>query len=207
MQQFVVVVPVKPPALGKSRLVGLGDVDRRDLAEAFALDTATACLAASRVAQVLVVTDDAHFAARLSALGCSCVPDGASTGLNPALRQAAAEAHRRWPDLLPAVVLADLPALRPDDLDAALASVEPGGPSYVVDADGTGTTLYTAEHDAFDPCFGPDSAQAHLVSGALALRGDLAGLRRDVDDVDDLRDAAGLGLGAHTSRLAGPLLA
>src|SRR5690349_8720650 len=35
----VVVVPVKPPALGKSRLVGLTDEQRHELAEAFALDT------------------------------------------------------------------------------------------------------------------------------------------------------------------------
>ena len=41
----VVVVPVKPPALGKSRLVGLTDEQRRELAEAFALDTVTAALA------------------------------------------------------------------------------------------------------------------------------------------------------------------
>ena len=32
----VVVVPVKPPALGKSRLVGLTDEQRRELAQAFA---------------------------------------------------------------------------------------------------------------------------------------------------------------------------
>ena len=43
---YVVLLPVKPPARGKSRL----EVDparRRDLAAAFALDTARACLAAA----------------------------------------------------------------------------------------------------------------------------------------------------------------
>ncbi|WP_323794202.1 2-phospho-L-lactate guanylyltransferase [Nocardioides sp.] len=206
MQQYVVVMPVKPPAFGKSRLVGPDDGQRRDLAEAFALDTATACLAATRVAEVLVVTDDAHFAARLGALGCSCVPDGDSTGLNAALRQAVAEARRRWPALLPVAVLADLPALRPHDLDAALGSVVPGGPSYVVDAEGSGTTLYTASYDEFEPSFGPDSAHAHQVGGALAIRGDLTTLRHDVDDVDDLRAAVTLGLGVESARLAAALL-
>src|SRR3954452_4098014 len=38
MQKYVALVPVKPPALGKSRLVGLADDDRRALAAAFALD-------------------------------------------------------------------------------------------------------------------------------------------------------------------------
>ena len=200
MQQYVVVVPVKPPAFGKSRLVGLTDALRRDLAEAFALDTTAACLAAARVARVLVVTDDALFAARFAALGCTSLPDGDSSGLNAALRQAVAEARRRWPDLVPAAVLADLPALRPDDLDAALAAVVPGGPTVVVDAEGTGTTLYTAPYDDFDPAFGPDSAQAHRVAGALALPGQLSTLRRDVDDLDDLRQAAALGLGPETTR-------
>ncbi len=206
MQQYVVVMPVKPPARGKSRLVGPDEDQRRDLAEAFALDTAAACLGAARVAQVLVVTDDAHVARRLGALGCACVPDGDSTGLNAALRQAVAESRRRWPDLLPAAVLADLPALRPDDLDAALGAIVPGGASYVVDADGTGTTLYTSPYDEFEPSFGPASAQAHQVAGALAIRGDLTTLRRDVDDLDDLRAAAALGLGVETTRLAAALL-
>jgi 2-phospho-L-lactate/phosphoenolpyruvate guanylyltransferase len=206
VQQYVVVVPVKPPAFGKSRLVGLDDAVRRDLAEAFALDTAAACLAAGRVAEVLVVTDDARLATRLAALGCTCVPDGDSRGLNPALRQAVAEAGRRWPGLLPAAVLADLPALRPADLDAALTAAAPGGAWFVADADGTGTTLYTSPTGEFDPAFGADSAHAHRVGGALELPGELASLRRDVDDLDDLHAAAALGLGPETARHAERLL-
>lgn len=202
---FVVVLPVKPPALGKSRLLGLTDDRRRDLAEAFALDTATACLAATRVRAVLAVTDDAHFASRLTAIGCAAIPDGAGSGLNDALRQAVAEASRRWADLQPVALLADLPALRAGDLDTALGGLVPGGPSYVADADGTGTTLYTAPYDVFDPAFGGASAHAHEVGGALAVRGVLASLRRDVDDLDDLRDAVALGVGTATSRLVADL--
>ena len=198
-QQYVVVVPVKPPAFGKSRLQGLTDDLRRELAGAFALDTAAACLATDGVARVLVATDDALFAARLAALGCATVPDGDTSGLNPALRQAVAEARRRWPDLTPVALLADLPALRPADLSAALSALVPGGPSYVVDAEGTGTTLYTAPYDEFDPAFGVDSAAAHQQGGALAVRGDLPTLRRDVDDLDDLRAAVALGVGPATA--------
>ena len=205
MQQYVVVVPVKPPAFGKARLQGLSDVLRRDLAEAFALDTAAACLAATGVAQVLVVTDDAAFAARFAALGCTSVPDGDSSGLNPALSQAAQEARRRWPDLVPVALLADLPALRAEDLDEALASLVPGRPAYVADVEGTGTTLYTAPYDEFDPSFGPDSAHAHLVGGAHAVEGEPTSLRRDVDDLDDLRAAQALGLGPQTDRLVAGL--
>lgn len=196
---FALLVPVKPPARGKSRLVGLPDDTRRDLATAFALDTVAAALAAERVGAVLAVTDDALFSTRLAALGCAAIPDGVTGDLNASLRQAAAEAHRRWPDLRPAALCADLPALRPEDLDATLAEVGPE-PAYVPDAAGTGTTLYTADRDRFDPMFGPGSRAAHDLRATvvgLAARS----LRRDVDDLDDLRDAIDLGVGPHTAPL------
>ncbi len=111
-EQYAVVVPVKPPALGKSRLVGLPDERRRDLAAAFALDTVAACLAADSVARVLAVTDDAPFARRLVEAGCAAIPDGVAGDLNGSLRLAAAEVSRRWPGLVPVAVCADLPSLR-----------------------------------------------------------------------------------------------
>ncbi|WP_435744578.1 2-phospho-L-lactate guanylyltransferase [Nocardioides sp. SYSU DS0663] len=203
--RFVAVVPVKPPARGKSRLGDLGDGQRRRLAAAFALDTVAACLAARSVEAVLVATDDARFSAELRAQGCAAVPDGDTNDLNSALCQAAAEARRRWPELQPVALCADLPALRPEDLDAALASLVPGGPSFVVDAEGVGTTLYTAPYDQFDPQFGSGSAHAHLVGGALELRGALPSLRHDVDDLAGLRAAAELGLGQHTAPLVAEL--
>ena len=196
---YVVLLPVKPPSRGKSRL----EVDparRRALAAAFALDTARACLAARRVRAVLAVTDDAAFADDLRAAGCDTIPDGVADDLNESLRQAAAEANRRWPDTVPVAVCADLPALVPHDLDAALAEAG-GGPAFVADDEEVGTTLYTAPYDAFAPHFGPGSRSAHLGAGATEISGALTSLRRDVDDADALRAAEHLGLGART-RLA-----
>jgi 2-phospho-L-lactate guanylyltransferase len=200
--QFAVVVPVKPPAVGKSRLVGLTDEQRRALAGAFALDTVTACLAASAVGAVLVATDDARFSAELARLGCPAIPDGVTSDLNAALRQAAAEAGRRWPDLTPVALCADLPALRPADLDLALAVVVTGRAAFVADAAGVGTTLYTAPYDAFDPRFGLGSRAAHLDGGAEEITGPLVSLRRDVDDLSDLREALALGVGPRTAEVA-----
>jgi 2-phospho-L-lactate guanylyltransferase len=196
---YVVLLPVKPPARGKSRL----EVDparRRALAAAFALDTARACLAADRVRAVLAVTDDAVFAADLRGAGCETIPDGVAGDLNESLRQAAAEAQRRWPGTVPVAVCADLPALLPRDLDAALDEAA-GEAAFVVDADDFGTTLYTAPYDGFDPRFGGGSRAAHLGSGAREIPGDLTSLRRDVDDSEALLRAEHLGLGANT-RLA-----
>lgn len=197
-RSYAVVLPVKPPARGKSRLVGVPDTTREELAAAFALDTVTACLAAELVAEVLVATDDARFSAALAATGAPCIPDGATADLNATLRQTAAEAHRRWPELQPVALCADLPALRTPDLDAALASVTTAAPTFVADAARVGTTLYTAGWREFAPRYGEGSRRAHLDAGAVELTGTLTSLRRDVDDLPDLRAAADLGVGEHT---------
>jgi 2-phospho-L-lactate/phosphoenolpyruvate guanylyltransferase len=201
-QEYVVLVPVKPPAIGKSRLVGLPDDLRRELATAFALDTVAALAHTPGVAEVLAVTDDVVLSRELGALGCASVPDGAGGDLNACLRLAAAEAHRRWPSLMPVAVCADLPALRAADLRSALDAVSTGSASFVADASGDGTTTYAAPHEAFEPHFGPDSRAAHLRAGAVALPGELTTLRQDVDDLDDLRRVLMLGVGPNTARLA-----
>jgi 2-phospho-L-lactate guanylyltransferase len=195
---YVVLLPVKPPARGKSRL----DVDparRRRLAAAFALDTARACLAAASVRAVLAITDDATFADDLRSAGCESIPDGVHGDLNELLRLAAAEARRRWSDGVPVAVCADLPALLSADLDAALEEVS--GPTFVADREGVGTTVYTAPYDAFDPHFGRHSRQAHLDGGACEIMLAVETLRLDVDDAVALAAAETLGVGAHT-RLA-----
>jgi 2-phospho-L-lactate guanylyltransferase len=192
---YVVLLPVKPPGRGKSRL---GDLPRDVLATAFAMDTATACLATPSVRQVLVVTDDARFAGTLSTLGCESIPDGVSHDLNASLSLAAVEAARRWPDLVPVAICADLPCLTPDELEVALTQ-EPGRPRFVADATGDGTTLYTAPLEEFAPEFGFRSAALHAEAGTWPVDGELAGLRRDVDDVGDLQAAMRLGLGPHSA--------
>ncbi|MEU0317046.1 2-phospho-L-lactate guanylyltransferase [Nocardioides sp. NPDC006273] len=196
---YVVLLPVKPPARGKSRLVGIEPHERADLARSFALDTAESCLAATRVGAVLVITDDAYFAADVARLGAAVIPDGVSGDLNETLVQGAREARRRWPRLRPAALCGDLPALRSADLDAALAASEGTRAAYVEDAAGGGTTLYTAPHDLFSPAFGPGSAAAHRAGGARPLEGDLHSLRHDVDTLEDLEAVRGFGLGPRTA--------
>jgi 2-phospho-L-lactate guanylyltransferase len=196
--QHVVVIPVKPPGVGKTRLVGVPAEQRVALAGAFAIDTVTACLASGGIARVLVTTNDARFAAMLTGLGAEACPDGGS-GLNQALVQAAAEASRRWPGLRPVALCADLPALRPEELTSALASIT-DPTAYVADAAGTGTTLYTASYADFAPRFGAGSAASHAAAGACPVPGELAGLRQDVDDLVGLQAAIALGVGSATRR-------
>jgi 2-phospho-L-lactate guanylyltransferase len=201
--QYAVLVPVKPPAVAKSRLAPLGDDVRRELAAAFATDTVSAVLSCELVAAVLVVTDDHIVARAMHDLGADVIPDGTSD-LNGALVQAAAEMDRRRPGLRLAAVCADLPALRPAELASALTSSAPTGMSFVADQGQVGTTAVIASDvDAFRPSFGPGSRDLHLAAGAHEIEsGDVPGLRRDVDDPVDLVEALALGVGPRTSLLA-----
>jgi 2-phospho-L-lactate/phosphoenolpyruvate guanylyltransferase len=200
-RRFAVLVPVKPPAFAKSRLGELGDRARSDLATAFAADTVMAALACPSVARVLVVTDDHVLAAALAGIGAEVIPDGTSGDLNGTLRLAAAEMQRRDPDLSPAALCADLPALRPDELALALDASAPSGMSFVADAGGAGTTaVVAARYEDFAPAFGPGSRQRHLEAGAHEIDSvDVPTVRRDVDDLNNLTEATRLGLGRRTS--------
>ena len=202
-REFVVLVPVKPPALGKSRLAGLPESRRRELAAAFALDTVAGALRTPGVVDVLAVTDDFRFAARLAALGCSVLLDGAAEDLNATLVQACAEAVRRWPEASPVALCADLPCLVPAELGTALAAARGSGPAFLRDHTGTGTTLYVAPPDAFAPRFGPDSAARHAQDGGWEIDVAAPSVRHDVDDVADLTAALLLGVGTHTATVAG----
>lgn len=203
MSDFVVLLPVKPPARGKSRLAGLPDEQRTALATGFARDTAAVALTTTGVTAVLVVTDDVSLARALADLGCEAVPDG-SAGLNETLEQAAAEARRRWPGCGVAALCADLPAITADELAQALAVVPAAGTAYVADHRGTGTTLYAAGPEGtFRPEFGHASASVHRGDGAVEIEGVLAGLRLDVDEPGDLGKALLLGVGPATTAAAG----
>ena len=200
-RQFALLVPVKPPSVGKSRLVGPDPAVRRSLAAGFALDTVGVALRTPGVDGVLAVTDDASFATELAAVGAEVIPDGVAGDLNETLRQGAAEAARRWPGRAVVALCADLPALRVEDLAGALEQVAElidRAPVFVADAEGVGTTMYAAPVDLFEPQLGPGSRAAHLAHGAAELDGDWPTLRRDVDDLESLAAARALGLGRYT---------
>lgn len=201
-QNFSVIIPVKPPSRGKSRMVGLTDEARTQLATGFAVDTVTVARDTPGVAGVVVVTDDFRFAARLQALGVHVIPDGVSEDLNGTLTLAMAEAVRRWPEAQPVALCADLPALTAEELGEALASARGLDQAFVADAKGVGTVLYTAPARLFDPQFGGASARVHTDFGAVPLTGDWPRLRQDVDDLMDLARAMALGVGPETAAAA-----
>jgi 2-phospho-L-lactate/phosphoenolpyruvate guanylyltransferase len=222
------VVPIKELRRAKSRLVG-ATVDlaptpagqsatRAGLALALASDTLAAVLASS-VRRVAVVTADPRAAALVRPAGeragrrdggdppRAVVVDDPGTGLNGAV-VAGAEHLRGLHDgdrpALVAALLGDVPALRPAELDEALARaaavIAEGAPAaYVADHTGEGTTLLVlARPGDGGPHFGPQSARAHESAGAVALHGTWPGLRHDVDVPADLAQVRALGVGPAT---------
>jgi len=195
-------MPVKRLDRAKSRLRGAyPGVPHADLVLALVLDTVAAALACPAVAGVTVVYGSAEVAVATAALGARTEPEPPGGGLNDALRHAAAGTPGPV-----AALAADLPALRPADLAAALGRAADragaGRRCFVADAGGTGTTLLAAPAGPLlGPRFGAGSAAAHAASGAAALTGAWPSLRRDVDTAADLRAATALGLGVRTAAL------
>lgn len=193
-----VVVPVKHLHRAKTRLALPADA-RPAVVLAMAADTVAAAVACPLVAAVLVVTDDADAARCLAALGAEPVPDVPDAGLNPALAHGVAEAARRRPWCGVATLSADLPALRPDELGAALVAAAAHRRALVADVEGGGTTLLTARSARWlCPAYGPGSAARHRALGHVDLSVAAPSLRRDVDTLDDLDAAVRLGLGPRT---------
>jgi 2-phospho-L-lactate/phosphoenolpyruvate guanylyltransferase len=182
--RWTLLVPVKALPRAKSRLLGASaDPDsHRRLVEAIRADTLLAARSAPNVARIVLVDGD---------------------GLNDALRSAADDAAQRWPSDGIAALVADLPALRPVELDSALASAAEHPRAFVTDSTGTGTTMLAVRPGvALDPRFGPGSAARH---GQAAIRLDGGpGLRRDVDTAEELADAITLGVGPATTEVTSP---
>jgi 2-phospho-L-lactate guanylyltransferase len=194
-RRWTVVVPLKGGPGAKSRLGG-----PPGLAAALALDTLEAVVGAPGVRSVLVVTSDEGTAAHARLLDARVVAESApGSGLLAAVRDGLAAA----PDGHVAVLLGDLPALRPADLGEALEAcrhaLRDAGSALVPDAEGTGSVLLAARRPGdLDPAFGPGSADEHVRRGAVRLDLDLPRLRRDVDTAADLEAAVALGAGPRT---------
>jgi 2-phospho-L-lactate guanylyltransferase len=205
--QWRVLIPIKHAAPAKTRLRGATrePAQHSELVRAIQLDTLDAVLALAAqplFGGLFVVSDPAG--AELPA-GVEVLADRGG-GLNAALSTAAAELAWRYPGDGVLAMVADLPALRSADLLAVLQRAPVAGRSFVRDGDGSGTTLLAAGPGSpLEPRFGIDSAARHLASGARELAA-AAGVRRDVDSVEDLRRCLELGVGVRTSQLTGNLV-
>ncbi|MBE1497852.1 2-phospho-L-lactate guanylyltransferase [Amycolatopsis lexingtonensis] len=200
------VVPMKHPRDGKSRLRGAVEPDHHPaLVLALAADTLAAVVSAGRVRRVLLVAADPEAVRELAELGVEIIREPPHGGLNEAFRHGEAQLRKDDPAAIVGALQADLPALRAGDLTEAITEAA-GNRAFVADRQGTGTTLLLSAPGApLEPRFGLGSAAAHRRSGAVPLRAPLATLRSDVDTADDLAHVRALGVGKHTAEAcAGP---
>ena len=192
--RWAVIVPLKPAAAGKSRLGAAPS-----LARAMGVDTVAAAAATTAVSAVIVVTADPATAREAGALtGVTVVTEVDAAGLDAAVALGAAAAGADRPR---AALLGDLPALRPEELDAALAAASSVDRAVVADRAGTGSTLITAAAGIpWASAFGADSLRRHLNRGCVAITAPASsGLRQDVDTAEDLAAAVALGVGPRTT--------
>lgn len=202
---WTVVVPVKSPGRGKSR-IAVDPAQRPAIAAALATDTVTAVASARSVARVVVVTDGGDrpgWLAELPTTGAEVVVlASAADSLNAAIAEGVAVAPGPV-----AVVPGDLPQLTGPLLDEVLGALT-APLSVVPDAEGVGTTLLAARELALlQPRYGVGSFRRHRELGAVevALPVDHP-LRRDVDTVADLAAVPG-GRTATAARAAGVVAA
>ncbi|GAB3391248.1 hypothetical protein GCM10027568_16530 [Humibacter soli] len=189
---WTVVVPFKGGDGAKSRFAGQEGLDRRRLSAAFLTDTLRAVRAARSVERVIVVSAEPGLSESLGELVDGVIPDPGS-GLNAAVAAGAVAAREQRPEGFVAVLVGDLPALLPDDLDAALRlavdAARDGHPyAFVPDSEGTGTTAIMAAPGAtVSSRFGPDSRRHHAEAGFTELAiPDGSSLRLDIDDAPTL---------------------
>lgn len=180
-----VVIPVKAPDRGKSR-IAVAPAARAEIAAALAFDTVAGVAAAQQVRAVVVVTDGATqlgWTADLPVGGHKVlVVASAADTLNEAIRDGIAAC----PSGPVAVLPGDLPGVSGAGLDAVLCALD-APLSVLPDSDGVGTTLLAARSGALlDPHYGLGSFRQHLAAGAVPI--DLPAahwLRRDVDTVQE----------------------
>ena len=190
------VVPVKPLALAKQRLVPLLSAGERSaLAEAMLRDVLAALAGHPQLGGILVVSSDPFAQALARAAGAVVLDDGPAAGLLPALRRAArtlSDAGRQSMLVLPA----DLPGLTGGDL-AQLVQAHGrhrgarGATLVAASHDGGTNALACSPPDALPLCYGPDSFRQHVLAArALGLGPRLLSLPRLARDIDcpaDLR--------------------
>ncbi|WP_062517058.1 2-phospho-L-lactate guanylyltransferase [Demequina gelatinilytica] len=201
MTGWTAIVPVKGGARAKSRLPEqIGGVPRGVLAAAFSADTIAAVAATPGIDKVLVIAGVSELDEAWLGEACPRVRmlrQGSSAGLNAAVRHAATLVTGPV-----AVVLGDLPSLRPDDLAAVLADAQKRPRSMVGDVACHGTTMLMARDGRLAASFGPRSFTRHGRAGYVELDAPIRA-RADVDTVADLERAHRLGVGMRTAAALG----
>ncbi|WP_068400581.1 2-phospho-L-lactate guanylyltransferase [Kribbia dieselivorans] len=197
---WTVIIPVRGGSGSKSRLETPPGVSRELVATAIARDSVVAAIDTVGARHVLVITADPAVAGWAERRGATAVIEP-----RPGLNLAVGVALNHSPGGPTAVLLGDVPALRPEHLRAALDTASALDRAFVPDRAGRGTVLLTGAAPALlRPRFGPDSAARHRAAGHREIAAP-ARLRLDVDTAADLELARQVGLGRWTRRASTPV--
>src|SRR5918996_3653183 len=173
--QATAIIPVKRFGAAKQRLLEAIDRPARAaIVKGMLADVLAAVSSAERIERTIVVTGEGRAErlalrqARGDRMELEVLEDPGDKGHSEAatLGIIRALAHgARAVALLPG----DCPLLSADDLDGALARLEPGRVAVVPDRHGTGTNgLILCPPDAIGPAFGEGSLERHLARAAAA---------------------------------------
>jgi 2-phospho-L-lactate guanylyltransferase len=191
---WAVLVPQKSFSRAKSRLDLPAD-QRRILARAMLRDTLETLAETPTVTSTTVLWDEAADASEFPHVAGVLTTGRA---LNAAIGGAHELAHPGETGL--AVVPGDLPALTAAELTTCLERAARAPRAFVPDARDTGTTVVTAAPgQRLVTRYGALSAHAHAAAGLVPIDPlGIDGARADVDDLEALGRALGLGCGHHT---------
>lgn len=200
LSPVVALVPLRAPGKGKTRLSEMLDPSERAiLASAMLADVAHA-LRQAPIDRTIIVASDAQAGAAARALGLDVTLDPPSTpDLNAALQSASGVVGTAGTLL---VVAADLPRLKPSDVEGILSE---DAQVVVAPTDDGGTGgLLRRPPTIIGTAYGPQSSAMHLRLGhgarARTVSVDLPGFRTDVDTWEDLQALANGPVGRATAR-------
>lgn len=198
--QLWLIVPVKPFALGKSRLAPLFSAEERStLARELLVQTLKTVAVVKQIGGIITISRDESALMLARSCGASTLieaPVPAQTaadpeaGLNHALRQACAVAVARGADAV-LVLPADLPLLTPYDIEALIHLSADHNPCVVLAGSGDGGTnaLLVRPPHVIDFAYGPQSLQRHQAranaAGVTVHLVDSATLALDLDSPED----------------------
>lgn len=199
-----IVIPIRPPEEGKSRLASMLDpLARAALVEDMFCHVLGVAVAAVPAAQIYVVSRSPLLLNHAEQCGARPVREE-SSGLNPALEQVATLCDSKLPIL---TLSADLPLLAPVDIAAMLEALDQTDVVAAADYAGRGTNaLLLRKPRLIAYAFGPNSlVRHHAATEAASLRFiaiSRHGLAFDVDLPADLSLInASATLGSHQTTI------
>ncbi|MFN3472596.1 MAG: 2-phospho-L-lactate guanylyltransferase [Blastomonas sp.] len=183
-----IIIPVRSPAEGKSRLAGVLDAGgRAAIVEQMFLHVLEAALGLGDAAHCHVVSSSSLLLERARQRGANGIHETVS-GLNPALTEAAS---RLEPDRPVMALHADLPLLEADDLACMIEALSRADVVTASDHAGLGTNALLLRRPNIIPfAFGVGSLARHqALAGSAGLRCvqvSRRGLSTDIDEPADL---------------------